>query len=416
MLLDRMTGVGHPAQLSPLAPLFLRSDSYRWLFAATRRLVRLASRALESLGEDHHSQMRALGTDPAFLPAFLSTPELERAYAGCMVRPDMVLGPAGFRFLEINVGGGFGGITETHLLHEVFARVYRDVGSWHPRVADPYAARARLLEKVAAARSRERSVVIVADPADYGADTSERMFELEARALRARGFRAAFIRPAELGELPRSQQFSMGIRSFSMVDWVRNGTDSAPVIAAIAGGCLMLPSQSGTMLADKRVLALISAGIASRNTADRAFVSAHIPWTRVVGDGYVEWRGRRRDLADLIISAKDNFVLKRGMGNSGQEVTIGADTEESAWRSVVTSAMDGSSVVQEYVPPAPYTLELMNEDGLAEVAAVAPVLSPILMDGRPAGCFVRYIRAETRPTAVFRGAAPWSETVALPLR
>lgn len=360
--------------------------------------------------------MRALGTDPAYLPAFLPTPELERAYAGCMVRPDMVLGPSGFRFLELNVGGGFGGITETHLLHQVFAEVYGDRGHWHPRVIDPYAARARLLENVAAEHSRERSVMIVADPVDYGTGTSERMFELEARALRARGFRAAFVRPSDLGGLPRPKRFSLGIRSFSMVDWVRSGTDSAPVIAAIAEGCLMLPSQSGTMLADKRLLALISEGIASRSAADRAFVSTYIPWTRIVRDGSVEWGGRRHGLAELIINAKDNFVLKRGMGNSGQEVTIGVDTEESAWRSVVNSAMDGSSVVQEYVPPKPYTLELMNEDGVAEVAAVAPVLSPILMDGRPAGCFVRYIRAETRPTAVFRGTAPWSETVALPLR
>ena len=101
-------------------------------------------------------------------------------------------------FAEAAFGGGvvevrqsgFGGVTETHLLHELFAEVYRNARHWHPRVVDPYAARARLLETVAAERSRERSVVIVGDPADHGDDTSERLFELEVRALRERGFRA----------------------------------------------------------------------------------------------------------------------------------------------------------------------------------------------------------------------------------
>jgi hypothetical protein len=178
----------------------------------------------------------------------------------------------------------------------------------------------------------------------------------------------------------------------------------------------MLPSQSGTLLADKRLLALVSEGLASRSVADRDFVSAYVPWTRVVRDRSVEWRGCRRSLAELIISAKDDFVLKRGMGNSGQEVTIGRDTDEASWRLAAMSALDdGSSVVQEYVPPQPYTLELMNERGAAESAPVAPVLSPILMGGRPAGCFVRYIRADTRESSVFRGDAPWNETVAMPV-
>jgi hypothetical protein len=416
LLSERLSGVGHPAQLSPLAPLFLPVDSYQHLFAVTRRLVGLALRALAALGKDHHSQMQALGINPVYLPAFLPTADLEWAYAACMVRPDLVVGPSGPRFLELNVGGGFGGITETHLLHKLFTEVYGNAGHWDPRVADPYAARARLLEMVAAERSCERSVVIVADPADYGADASERLFELEVRALQERGFRAGFIRPAGLGELPVAQRFSLGIRSFSVVDWVRSGTDPSPVRAAIAEGCLMLPSQSGTLLADKRLLALVSEGLASRSVADRDFVSAYVPWTRVVRDRSVEWRGCRRSLAELIISAKDDFVLKRGMGNSGQEVTIGRDTDEASWRLAAMSALDdGSSVVQEYVPPQPYTLELMNERGAAESAPVAPVLSPILIGGRPAGCFVRYIRADTRESSVFRGDAPWNETVAMPV-
>jgi hypothetical protein len=169
------------------------------------------------------------------------------------------------------------------------------------------------------------------------------------------------------------------------------------------------------LLADKRLLALVSEGLVCRSAADWAFTSTYVPWTRIVDDRSVEWRGHRHNLAELIINAKDDLVLKRGIGNSGQEVTIGRDTDEATWRLTAMSAMDGSSVVQEYVPPQPYTLELMGEQGVAESAAVAPVLSPMLMGGRPAGCFARYIRAGTRESAVFCGAAPWNETVAMPL-
>lgn len=415
LLLSRMTGVGHPKALSPLAPMFFRPDCYWELFAATRKLVDLASRTLAALGKDHDSRIKALGIDPAYLPAFLPDPELEQAYAGCMVRPDMVFGPSGLRFLELNVGSGFGGVTQTHLLQGLFAEVYGAEPGQHPKVDDPFAARARLLETVAAERSRERSVMILGDPAEYGPDTNERMFELEIAALRARSFRAALILPSQLGAMPRAERYSLGIRNFSMVDWVRSGTDPEPVQTAVAEGCLLLPSQSGTMLADKRLLALISEGLAVRSASDRAFVSAYIPWTRIVRDRSVDWRGRRRDLAELIGGDKDEFVLKRGMGNSGQEVTIGLDTAEPEWRIAVDAALqDCSSVVQEYVSPQPHPLELMNENGMAEEALVASILSPILMGGRPAGCYVRYIRTETRPYEVFHGNAPWSETVALP--
>jgi hypothetical protein len=413
LLLDRMRGIGHPTELSPLAPLFLSRDSYRELFAITQRLVGLASLTLAAIGEDHYSQMRALGADPVYLPAFLPTPDLEQSYASCMVRPDIVLGPDGPRFVELNVGSGFAGVTETHVLHQVFTEVYSDANRWHPQVVDPFAARARLLETVAAERSRERSVVIVGDPAEY--DATERMFDLEVQALRKRSFRAAFMRPSDLADLPAAERFSLGIRNFSMVDWVRSGTDPAPIRAVISEGCLLLPSQSGVLLADKRLLALVSEGLVCRSAADWAFTSTYVPWTRIVGDRSVEWRGHRHNLAELIINAKDDLVLKRGIGNSGQEVTIGRDTDEATWRLTAMSAMDGSSVVQEYVPPQPYTLELMGEQGVAESAAVAPVLSPMLMGGRPAGCFARYIRAGTRESAVFCGAAPWNETVAMPL-
>lgn len=417
LLFETMIGTGHPPQLSPLAPFLLRHDRYRQLFAATKRLMEILSKTLAALGKNPQEQMQALGIDPLYLPALLPTAEIEFRYAGCMVRPDILIGPAGPRFIELNVSAGFGGTTETHLLHQVFTNAYGTETKWLSTAPDPFEVRATFLDEVASEESLERSVLIVGDPADGGGDTSQRMFDLEVEALRRRGFRASFISPADLCELP-AQNFDLGIRRFSVVDWVRNERDQLhfdALRAVIDDGCLMLPSQSSMMMTDKRLLALVSEGLACHTLADRAFVTSWIPWTRIVRDRHVFRHGQRHDLVKLILNKKDDFVLKRGVGHSGLEVATGCEVEEAEWRRTVAASMDGSSVVQEYVASQSSVLELNNEQGLPESAAVDSIVSPMVIGGRAAGCWARYIRAGTPRTNPDGIDLVWNETVVMPL-
>jgi hypothetical protein len=57
---------------------------------------------------------------------------------------------------------------------------------------------------------------------------------------------------------------------------------------------------------------------------------------------------------------------------------------------VETAVVCGGWTVQEHVEPVGLPIRF-SKDGPTEAVPIAPVLSPFLFGGRPAGCFVRYL-------------------------
>jgi len=158
---------------------------------------------------------------------------------------------------------------------------------------------------------------------------------------------------------------------------------------------VLFPPESCYLVANKKVMAWISEGLPWMDEADRSLVRRYLPWTRVVEERKVEWRGDSHDLGDLLIRHQEDLVLKKATGMMGLEVTLGSACAPGAWAAEVARALaDGDTIVQEHVVPGRYRLEASDGPGDGtHPADVIPVLSPCLYDGRAGGCFVRYHRS-----------------------
>jgi hypothetical protein len=408
---ERLRGVPFPAGATPLRPILVRTQAYRALTAAAATLLELSRRALFAAGRDPAERMAALGIeDLDTYPLTFPDPAVEDRYSTCIARPDCVIGPAGPKFLEFNISGAVGGAVQTHVLTGLWRHLGAGAGITLPGT-DPVTARAALFDKVAAAEGLGSRVAVLGSVRDLGGHGG-RFFDLEVAALRRRGLRARFVEPEDLGrELDASGlPERLGLMAFTVHEWRQLGIPWEPARRALDRGCLLLASQTGAMVANKKVLAWLSEGRAPMSATERELVRRYVPWSRVVSDTSVLWGERRVGLADLVAARRESFVLKRAIGMKGLEVMVGLDAGEAAWRAALDDALRcGDSVVQEYVEPRATTVPV-ERDGRAEPLAVTPVLSPFLVDGRAAGCLVRYLPVEGSRVISARGFGAMEDT------
>jgi hypothetical protein len=113
----------------------------------------------------------------------------------------------------------------------------------------------------------------------------------------------------------------------------------------------------GAALSTKRNLALLSQHAASGifSDAERAFIEAHIPWTRLVAPGTVDYKGETWQIPDLLSARQDRFVLKKGESSGGKDVLLGRFTPGEEWRQGIETALaEGRWVAQEIQESLPY--------------------------------------------------------------
>ncbi|MFI0983629.1 hypothetical protein ACH4SP_42335 [Streptomyces sp. NPDC021093] len=381
----------------PLEPFPTSRQSYDELFAVSRDLLGLLRRALLEAAPTRQGRLDALGGRPGThsYPLFVDDDEFELRHCAAMARPDVVIGRDGPRFLEFNVSGAFGGPTEAHGFGRAWTRLYGGVGSSLPfTMDDPFSARADLFEKVCAELGVPKAVALVGNRVDRRGETT-RYFDGEAAYLRGRGFLAEVVEPGALPEAigrPGSLRFPLALRYFAPADWVSRGESLDAVRALIAVGCVLYPPESSYLLANKRLLARLSKPHDWMSDSDRRLVQRYVPWTRLARDGKVDWRGEWEDLRRLLTVRRESFVIKPAVGMMGHGVVIGRFRSPTQWEADVTQVLDsGNAIVQEYVEPARYELEMAAEPGTEPYrASVAPVLSPLLFGGRPGGIYARY--------------------------
>jgi hypothetical protein len=111
------------------------------------------------------------------------------------------------------------------------------------------------------------------------------------------------------------------------------------------------------IFSDKRNLALLSrqASTAGYSSEEQAFIAAHVPWTRLVAPGEVDWEERMQPLAELLAAEPARFVLKKGTGYGGAGVVLGRFASPERWREALATALrEGDWVAQETLESLPY--------------------------------------------------------------
>ncbi|ASW55658.1 hypothetical protein [Plantactinospora sp. KBS50] len=395
-----------PARQLPMGPFVIPSTAYSEVLRAARILLDLCRRTLQALAPDVAGRLRALGADPQDYPLFVDDDLIEEEFAACVARPDVVVGADGPRFVEINTSGAVGGVVETHLLLRVWRAAFAGSGGPPLVAGDPLDARAALFRDACDSLGVERRLLWVGSRRDLPHAATDRLFDVELEYLSARGFATRHVEPEDLVDEVLADggcAYPLGLRQFTIPEWRELDIDIEPVRQVLKAGCLLLPTQSAGLLDHKKVLAMLSAGPPWLSAAERAFVTRYVPWTRVLVDGPARWRGARVGLADLVDRQRDRFVLKRGEGMKGLQVTIGRECDPARWRAAVDAALaNGDSVVQEYVEPVRCDLEISDGDHETALRSVAPVLSPFVCGGRAAGMWARFLPADRTDGVVSR--------------
>ncbi|MFF3751418.1 hypothetical protein ACFYYH_13315 [Streptomyces sp. NPDC002018] len=389
----RDCGTRLQSEVLALQPLVAAREAYDELFSAARALLRLLERAVREAAPHRAGRLKALDADQEPYPFFVADEDFEIRYAAAMARPDVVIGADGPKFIEFNVSGTFGGPTEIHLFTEAWTRIYGgpDTAPFHGH--EPFAARAALYRDVCAELGLPPAVALLGSRLDRPGAESARYYELEAGYYRRHGLASEFLEPADLTAGSGDElRYRLLHRYFAVDDWRDLGIGLEPVHRAVAQGAVLFPPQSSYLIANKKTLAWISEGQPWMTDEDRDLVARYLPWTRLVHPRKVEWNRGHHDLAALLLGNRHEFVLKKAIGMMGLQVTLGPYATDQEWGTAVAAALaDGDSIVQEYVEPGRYRMEMSREAGpQPQYVDIAPVLSPVLFGEAAAGCWARY--------------------------
>jgi uncharacterized circularly permuted ATP-grasp superfamily protein len=139
------------------------------------------------------------------------------------------------------------------------------------------------------------------------------------------------------------------------------------------------------VLTDERNAALFS-------QAERAVIRAHVPWTRLVGDGETEKDGRRSGLLALAEREREQLVLKPNDEYGGTGVMLGWEMSPPEWTSALNTAVadpPGTWIVQERIPVRREVFPQFDSAGDVTMRDMLVDFAPYLFRGRMTGFLTR---------------------------
>jgi len=386
-----------------LQPFLLPRPAFRELLDAAANLLALIRRSVVHSGRDRTERLTALRLDPVDRPMWTESEEWELRHCADLARADVVLSPGGPKFVEFNVSGAFGGMLHFQLYQRAWQRLREQAGLPVFVGVDAYARLARLIERTCRELGVPPTIVLVGTPREWGPGTPRRHFLQQADLLRQQGIEAVHLDFEELVAsigAPDQLRYPLGIAQFDVHDADQLGYDVSPVRDAQARGFRVIPSATSWMLHTKRQFALLSEGQPWMTARDHQLAARYLPWSRVVGDRKVRWRGGQHNLPTLLVDHRERFVIKGATGCSGAEVFFGGRSTPGDWAALIERAVSSDNhIAQEVVEAVPMPVDVQAESGEITRIVANPVISPFVVDGTGAGCFGRFI-ADQQPGVI----------------
>jgi uncharacterized circularly permuted ATP-grasp superfamily protein len=118
-------------------------------------------------------------------------------------------------------------------------------------------------------------------------------------------------------------------------------------------------------------------------------IQATIPWTRILRPGRVTYGAWVVDLLQFVSDNRERLVLKPASDYGGSRVSLGMETDQAAWDSLLEAhGESGEFIVQEYVP-VPEEMFPTVEDGHVQMRLKRFNINPFGIGGRYAGMITR---------------------------
>lgn len=367
----------------------MRHPMEAWpFFIGKEQIAALGRAAVQVAGIASSIPRRVFELDPDRLAEFyrlprelvgLTAPLLadSRGIDGAIGRGDFILTPSGLKCCEVNMAGNLGGNelgdwTERYLREPLVVRFLAEEGLV-PSYTDPPRVLFHHLfdeaeERGLPADGRLNAAMLVSPTTPEWRGHFERIWR---SVLAGRGGSAAgelvICDDAELRERS-GHLFHRDLRIDVVVD-ARSGIVGRDVFLALQAGTVRAYNGPATpLLSDKLNLALMSEleGSGLFTEDERRVIRDHVPWTRRVEDGFVDFEDERVYLPDLLAGARERLVLKHSLSSQGSDVHAGLFTPLPRWDELVRAALDeGIWIVQEFMPPARLPF-LLPEGGAAD--------------------------------------------------
>ena len=125
---------------------------------------------------------------------------------------------------------------------------------------------------------------------------------------------------------------------------------------------------------------------------ERALIRKHVPWTRVVADNRTSHYGTAIELLDFIRRQRGNLVLKPSDEYGGSGVTLGWESSESYWDTVIEKAIattEGCWIVQERIPIRREVFPWIESNGKLDYRDMLVDFAPYLFRGKLCGFLTR---------------------------
>ncbi len=396
-----------------LRPVFLSEAQRDLVERASQVLLDCAERLIEQYMVDPEVR-ETIGLPPDEEEFALLDTGLKRQVV--IARPDSFLNGDDLKFLEFNSDSP-AGVVWTDLHEEVF--LASPIMSEHPWSADLGRCDCRrllidgLLDAYADFGLAQEPVAAITDWSDAGAWPE---FEIVQRCFQERGVPAVVADPRHF-ELRGDTLYADGtavnlVYRRAIIRELHEKREEPGVrdfLEAYRRGlvCVVNPFRA-KVSGSKACLALLSDARFDRLFDDEqnAVRRAHVPWTRVLRDGKVDFEGRRCDLFELARKSREIFVIKPTSGYGGRDVMIGNETEPGEWDDRLDRAAEspGEWTIQAFVDIPEEEFPVMDPDLVFESRKVN--LNPYLFGGLYAGSFVRLSTNSVINVSVGGGMAP----------
>ena len=240
-------------------------------------------------------------------------------------------------------------------------------------------------------------------------------FELFREFFEQAGYPALICTPQELefrnDRLSASgQQIDIVYKRLLVNEYLPIMRDYPALLNAYRAGAICLVNSFRSKLIHKKALFAVltdprHAALFSTNELDA--IRSHVPWTRLVRDEKSDYFGQSVDLLDFIRSNSKRLVLKPNDDYGGHGITIGWNTDETAWHTAINEALaNGDYLVQERVATAREIFPALTDDGRVEFAEQLVDLDPLLFNGRVGSAFTRLSFTELANVSSGGGMVP----------
>jgi hypothetical protein len=184
-------------------------------------------------------------------------------------------------------------------------------------------------------------------------------------------------------------------RRVLMNDIVARPAECKPLVDAVAANAVCVANHFRCKI--PHVKAFFAVLTDARNDAlfsfdERELIRAHVPWTRVVADVRTSHHGTAIELLDFVRRERQDLVLKPSDEYGGSGVTLGWETGESDWDSVIEKAVattQGCWIVQERIPIRREVFPWVQADGTVDYRDMLVDFAPYLFRGKVCGFLTR---------------------------